>query len=139
MGEISDLVFTVLGKLGRWMNVKGKRTCFVVWAICLLYWMARNWGMDLWVQTGGCLVSLCLHIYGYYNWRKNGIGEKPATAKARTASAARVQSTQSGSVARWNSADGTSDREFIDEMREDTVYVNSAGVRVTIRNLHIHS
>ena len=139
MGELSDLVFTVLGKLGRWMNVKGNRTCFVVWAICLLYWMARNWGMDLWVQTGGCLVSLCLHIYGYYNWRKNGIGEKPATAKARTASAARVQSTQSGSVARWDRTDGTSDREFIDKSVEDTVYVNSAGVRVTIRNLHLHS
>lgn len=139
MGEWTDLFFTVLGKLGRWMNVKGKRVCFVMWAVCLVYWMARNWGMDLWVQTGGCLVSLCFHIYGYYNWSKNGIGEKATTAKAKAASAARGQSTQSGVVARWDNTDGTSNREFINKMQEDAVYVNSAGVRVTVRNLHLHS
>ena len=75
MGELTDLAFTLLGKLGRWANVKGKRICFVMWAICLVYWMARNWGLDLWVQTGGCLVSLGFHVYGYWNWGKNGIGK----------------------------------------------------------------
>jgi len=110
MGELSDLVFIVLGKLGRWMNVKGKRICFVMWAVCLVYWMARNWGMDLWVQTGGCLVSLCFHIYGYYNWSKNGIGEKPTAAKAKTASAARGQSTQSGGVVKWGREERCSGR-----------------------------
>lgn len=122
MGEWTDLFFTVLGKLGRWMNVKGKRICFVMWAVCLVYWMARNWGMDLWVQTGGCLVSFCLHVYGYYNWSKKGIGEKPTTttattgaetganATAKPASAARGQSTQSGGVVKWGAEERCSGR-----------------------------
>lgn len=75
MGELSDLVFTVLGKLGRWMNVKGRRACFIVWAICLLYWTTRNACMGLIVQTIGCLVSFGFHVYGYINWTKENIGK----------------------------------------------------------------
>ncbi len=74
MGEITDLLFTILGKLGRWMNVKGRRACFIVWGICLVYWTARNIGMGLKVQTAGCLVSLAFHIYGYWNWKREKIG-----------------------------------------------------------------
>lgn len=76
MGELTDLVFTILGKFGRILNVKGKRICFVIWAVCLIYWMARNLSLDLYVQTGGCLFSLALHCYGFFNWKKNKIGEK---------------------------------------------------------------
>lgn len=75
MGELTDLVFTLLGKLGRWFNIKGKRVCFIMWAFCLVYWMIRNFSMDLYVQTGGCVVSLCLHLYGFWNWKDKGIGE----------------------------------------------------------------
>lgn len=74
MGEWSDLLFTVLGKAGRWLNVRGRRACFLVWGVCLAYWMARNACMGLIVQTGGCLVSFGFHVYGYWNWRKKGIG-----------------------------------------------------------------
>lgn len=75
MGEITDLIFSILGKLGRWMNIKGKRVCFIIWAVCLMYWVIRNACMGLMVQTGSCAFSLCLHIYGWYNWKKEKIGE----------------------------------------------------------------
>lgn len=75
MGELTDLIFTILGKLGRWFNVKGQRVCFVLWAICLAYWMVRNGSMGLVVQTGGCLFSFCLHLYGWWNWKNKGIGK----------------------------------------------------------------
>lgn len=74
MGELTDLIFTLLGKLGRFFNVRGQRVCFILWAICLLYWIARNIEMGLMVQTGGCVVSLLFHIYGFWNWKKKGIG-----------------------------------------------------------------
>lgn len=30
MGELTDLIFTIMGKLGRWLNVRGQRFCFVL-------------------------------------------------------------------------------------------------------------
>ncbi|CAB4166624.1 hypothetical protein UFOVP844_40 [uncultured Caudovirales phage] len=75
MGEFTDLIFTLLGKMGRYLNVKGKKVCFIIWAICLLYWSYRNFDMGLMVQTGGCLISFGFHVYGYWNWTKKGIGE----------------------------------------------------------------
>jgi len=75
MGELTDLLFTVLGKLGRWMNVKGRRICFILWGICICYWAARNIQLGLISQTFGCLVSLGFHIYGYFNWKNEGIGK----------------------------------------------------------------
>lgn len=74
MGEITDLIFMLLGKLGRWFNVRGQRACFIVWTFCLLYWMARNIDLGLRVQTGGGFVSLCFHLYGWWNWKAKGIG-----------------------------------------------------------------
>lgn len=75
MGEFTDLIFTLIGKLGRWFNIKGQKICFILWGIVMIYWIFRNWQMGLMVQTGGCVVSLMMHIYGYYNWSKNKIGE----------------------------------------------------------------
>lgn len=74
MGEWSDLIFTLLGKLGRWFNIRGRRVCFIIWALCLVYWMARNASMGLIVQTVGCIVSFGMHVYGYWNWKKQKIG-----------------------------------------------------------------
>lgn len=75
MGELTDLVFIILGKLGIWLNVKGRRLCFIVWGVCLVYWITRNSAMGLIVQTMGCLVNLGFHIYGYWNWKKEKIGK----------------------------------------------------------------
>lgn len=76
MGEFTDLIFTLLGKAGRWLNVKGKKVCFIIWFVCLLYWTIRNLSMDLYVQSLGCIVSMGFHLYGYFNWKKKGIGEE---------------------------------------------------------------
>lgn len=75
MGELTDLVFTLLGKFGRVLNVRGKRLCFLIWAVCLIYWMIRNFDLGLFVQTGGCIVSLGLHLYGWWNWKEKKIGQ----------------------------------------------------------------
>ena len=75
MGELTDLIFTVLGKLGRWLNVKGRRACFIIWTVCILYWMVRNAELGLKVQTLGCVVSMGFHFYGFWNWKKQGIGK----------------------------------------------------------------
>jgi hypothetical protein len=74
MGEITDLIFTLIGKLGRWYNVKGQRICFIIWSFVMLYWIARNIELGLVVQSGGCIVSLGFHIYGYWNWKDKNIG-----------------------------------------------------------------
>jgi len=73
MGEITDLIFTLLGKLGRFLNARGKRICFIIWTICLFYWSIRNYSLGLKVQMLGCIVSLGMHIYGFIIWRKKGI------------------------------------------------------------------
>lgn len=73
MGEMTDLFFTLLAKLGRWFNVRGKKFCFVLGMVCVLYWAIRNGSMGLMVQTLGCFVSFGFHMYGYYNWSKKGI------------------------------------------------------------------
>ena len=70
MGELTDLIFTILGKSGRLFNAHGKRVCFIIWIVCLLYWMYRNWMLGLMVQTGGCLVSMAMHVYSYWVWGK---------------------------------------------------------------------
>ncbi len=75
MGEITDLIFTLLGKLGRWFNVRGQRLCFIVWGICLAYWTVRNIQLGLIVQSCGCVVSFGLHAYGFWNWKDKGIGK----------------------------------------------------------------
>ena len=75
MGELTDLIFTAIGKLGRWLNIKGKRLCFILWAFVMIYWIARNWELGLISQTCGCVISFGLHIYGYWNWKDKKIGE----------------------------------------------------------------
>ena len=75
MGELTDLVFTLLGKLGRFMNARGRRLCFLIWILCLGYWALRNYSLGLMVQTGGCLVSILFDVYGYWNWKDKGIGK----------------------------------------------------------------
>lgn len=71
MGELTDLIFTLLGKSGRWFNVRGKRICFLIWIACVIYWAVRNITLGLKVQAGGCIFSAIMHAYGYFNWGKN--------------------------------------------------------------------
>jgi len=76
MGELTDLIFSLLGKAGRVFNIQGKRICFILWSICLLYWAARNISLGLKVQAASCFVSILFHVYGHWNWKRKKIGEE---------------------------------------------------------------
>lgn len=73
IGELLDTAFSLLGKYGKWLNVKGKRICFIVWNICLLYWMLRDFQLALYSQGCFCLLSIGINFYGLYVWKKKGI------------------------------------------------------------------
>jgi nicotinamide riboside transporter PnuC len=70
LGELTDLIFSLLGKSGRYFNINGRKVCFLIWTFCVLYWAARNYLLGLKVQTVSCLISAAIHIYGYYTWKK---------------------------------------------------------------------
>jgi hypothetical protein len=74
-GEFLDLIFSLLGKWGRWQNNKGRRVCFVIWSFCAAYWAVRDFYLNLWTQGFFCLVSVAMHWHGYWNWKRNKIGE----------------------------------------------------------------
>ena len=75
-GELMDTVFSLMGKYGRWLNNGGRKTCFVLWSICALYWSIRDVYLHLYSQAFFCLISLIMHAHGYWNWKRKGIGEK---------------------------------------------------------------
>ena len=71
--ELFDTAFSLLGKWGRWLNVKARRSCFIVWTICVLYWAVRDIQLGLYSQAIFCSFSVMLNIYGFFNWkRKDG-------------------------------------------------------------------
>ena len=74
MGELTDFIALILGKVGSWFNCRGQRICFVLWTICVLYWMVRDYNLGLMVQTCGCFLTLSMHLYGWWNWKAKGIG-----------------------------------------------------------------
>jgi len=69
-GEILDTIFSLLGKYGRWLNARGKKVCFIIWNICTIYWMCRDFYIGLYSQGTFCLVSIALNSYGYFRWKK---------------------------------------------------------------------
>jgi len=73
-GEILDTIASLLGKYGRWLNAKGKRVCFIIWSICSIYWAARDFRLGLYSQAIFCIFSVGLNAYGFFNWKKSGIG-----------------------------------------------------------------
>ena len=75
IGESLDTVFSLLGKYGRWLNARGKRACFLLWNICCVYWIARDFYIGLYAQAFFCIFSVGLNVYGFINW-KNKFGDK---------------------------------------------------------------
>ena len=68
ISESLDTAFSLLGKYGRWMNAKGKKVCFIIWNICVLYWIVRNMYIGLYSQAIFCLVSVFINTFGYFKW-----------------------------------------------------------------------
>jgi len=75
VGEWTDLLNTVLGKYASYLNVHGRRLCFLIYMATTGYWMARNYSLGLIVQTVGCFISMCMYGYGFWNWKNKGIGQ----------------------------------------------------------------
>jgi len=74
IAEAFDTAFSLLGKYGRWLNVKGERLCFVIWTITCIYWCYRDLTIGLYSQGFFCFTSIVLHMYGFWNWKDKGIG-----------------------------------------------------------------
>jgi nicotinamide riboside transporter PnuC len=72
IAEVLDASFSLLGKYGKWLNVKKNRLCFIVWSVSLTFWIFRDLYLGLYSQAFFCLVSLVFNFYGFYNWGKEG-------------------------------------------------------------------
>ena len=71
--ELVDTVFSLAGKYARWLNVKGRRFCFIIWAFVCVYWAARDVSVGFYSQGFFCIISVGLNLYGYWNWKDKGI------------------------------------------------------------------
>lgn len=76
IGESLDTIVSLSGKYGRWLNARGKKLCFLIWTGCAIYWLGRDLYLHLYSQSFFMLVSIAMHLYGYYNWKKKGFGEE---------------------------------------------------------------
>ena len=74
-GEILDTVASLSGKYARWLNVKGKRACFLIWSVVTIYWAARDFTLGLYSQGIFCIFSVGLNLYGFWNWKDKKIGD----------------------------------------------------------------
>jgi hypothetical protein len=73
-GEAIDTLLSLSGKIGRWLNVRGDKRCFIIWGFVTSCWIARNAYLNLWSQSLFCLISVGFHVYGYWNWGNKKIG-----------------------------------------------------------------
>jgi len=76
IGEALDTVVSLSGKWARWLNAKGRRVCFLIWAFGAIYWMVRDFYIGLYAQGAFCLISIWLNFYGFSQWKKKGIGDE---------------------------------------------------------------
>lgn len=75
MMELFDTIFSLMGKYGRWLNARAKRSCFIIWTICVLYWAVRDLTLGLYSQAFFCTFSIILNLYGFFNWKNKGINK----------------------------------------------------------------
>lgn len=83
-GEILDTIISLAGKYGGWLNARGKRFCFIIWSICMIYWAARDFNLGLYSQSIFCVFSLGINLYGYTNWKKKGLGDEKIVVKSES-------------------------------------------------------
>lgn len=75
IAEIFDTMVSLLSKWARWMNVRGRRLCFVIWAFVMVYWVVRDLQLKLYSQSFFCGVSFFMNLYGFFYWKKERIGK----------------------------------------------------------------
>lgn len=73
--ETCDALCLISSKVARVLNVRAKRACFIIWTVGSLYWLYVDLHRQLYAQAIGCIISIGIHIYGYWHWGKKGIGK----------------------------------------------------------------
>ncbi len=73
--ELIDFTFGFLGKYAKWLNIKGRRLCFIIWIICGAYWFVVDLQRGLYAQALFCIPTMCFQAYGYYEWKRKRFGE----------------------------------------------------------------
>ena len=69
--NLIDMCFLVFGKTGKILNARRNRFCFIIELFCLSYWFFMDLNRGLISQGIGCLFSMMIAIYGFFNWGKN--------------------------------------------------------------------
>lgn len=72
--EAIDTVFSLNGKLARWLNIKGMRVCFILWSVNCIYWAFRDFQIGFYSQGIFCLISFGVNIYGFWLWKRKKFG-----------------------------------------------------------------
>lgn len=73
--EALDFAFGFCAKYAKWLNIKGKRLCFIIWIICGVYWFIVDLQRGLYAQALFCIPTILFQLYGYYEWKRKRFGE----------------------------------------------------------------
>ena len=68
--NLVDAGFLTFGKVGKFLNARGNRICFLMDLVCLSYWLIMDIQRGLYAQGISCTNSMCICIYGFINWGK---------------------------------------------------------------------
>jgi nicotinamide riboside transporter PnuC len=72
LANLIDAGMLCFGKVGKFLNARGNRYCFVIDVICLSYWFYMNLNRGLYSQGASAIVSIAICIYGWIKWgRRN--------------------------------------------------------------------
>ena len=64
-------LITILSIVGVWLNIKKKKSCFVIWAFTNASWAIYDFVIHAYAQSALFAVYFCLALYGLYEWRKD--------------------------------------------------------------------
>ncbi len=82
--EVMDFVVALLCKYAKWLNIKGRRLCFLIWILCSIYWFVVDVQRGLYSQALFCIFTIVFQAYGFHEWKRKGFGEKTETVKIQS-------------------------------------------------------
>ena len=69
-------LFTAISLLGNYLNCRKVRSCFLVWIVCNLCWLAFDIINGIYSRAVLDIVQTAFSIYGYVEWGKIDEQEK---------------------------------------------------------------
>lgn len=91
--EAFDFAAAFLCKYAKWLNIKGRRLCFIIWIVCGFYWFIVDIQRGLFAQALFCIPTIFFQIYGFYEWRRRGFGQTTTAAKPSKAPSVCTEAT----------------------------------------------